>query len=241
MRRPHNEFAGEETGIADAWDLLSPRLSPSRRARLLEAAELRTAYIRLCLQDVHDPHNVGACLRSAEANGLQYVDFMNIFQKFAKTSSTTSRGADHWLDLSRFNQQKTYIEGLRKRGYKIAAAYPSAGSYALETLPVDQPLAILLGNENAGLDESWNEHIDYRFSIAMYGMTESYNVSVSAALILYSLTRRIRDEVDTNRLFLSEQSRRALLNRWMARHSRNLEKELAVLRRSAKTKDLTLL
>ncbi|RZA17436.1 MAG: TrmH family RNA methyltransferase [Proteobacteria bacterium] len=240
MRRPLDEFVGEEKGITDAWDLLSARLGAARKSRLVGVARLRSAYIRLCLQDVHDPHNIGACLRSAEANGLQNVDFVNIFQKFAKTSSTTSRGANHWLDLSRFTQQKLYIEGLRARGYKIAAAYPSDNAYQLETLPIDQPLAILLGNENAGLDESWDQHIDYKFSIPMYGMTESYNVSVSAALILYSLTQRTRLQIDPARLLLSEEDQKAVLNRWMARHSRNLEKELAVLRRSVKTNEQSL-
>ncbi len=235
MRRPHNEFAGEDFGIPDAWDLLSPRLGESRKNRILSAVEKRTSYIRLCLQDVHDPHNIGACLRSAEANGLQYVDFVNLYQKFAKTSSTASRGANNWLDLSRFTQLDTYVSGLRSRNYKIAAAYPSAKSCELEELPIDQPLVIILGNENAGVDAKWDEHIDYRFTIPMHGMSESYNVSVSAALILYSLSNRIRRELSREQIGLDAEAQRAILNRWMARHSRNLEKELMILRRSATT------
>lgn len=226
---------GEDRGVADAWELLSPRLAASRRDRMLAAVKSRTSYIRLCLQDVHDPHNIGACLRSAEANGLQNVDFVNLFQKFAKTSSTTSRGANNWLDLSRFSNQSTYVRGLRERGYKIAAAYPSADAFHLDELPIDQPLTVILGNENAGLDPSWDEHIDYKFSIPMFGMTESYNVSVSAALILYSLSQRCRAQIDASRLILDESAQQSILNRWMARHSRSLEKELMILRRSATT------
>lgn len=240
MRRPLNEFLGEDRGIPDAWDLLSPRLAESRRNRILRAVEQRTSYLRLCLGDVHDPHNIGACLRSAEANGLQYVDFVNLYQRFAKTSSTTSRGANHWLDLSRFTDLETYVSGLRARGYKIAAAYPSESSYQLEELPIDQPLAIILGNENAGLGEAWTPHIDYRFTIPMYGMTESYNVSVSAALILYSLSQRCRAAIAPEVLSLPPGAEKAVLNRWMARHSRSLEKELMILRRSVTNGDMGL-
>ena len=224
-------FAGEDDGIADAWDLLSERLNESRRNRMMQIAQERTAYLRLCLQDVHDPHNVGACFRSAEASGVQYCDFVNLYQKFAKTSSTVAKGANHWLDISRFKDHKAYLEGLKNRGYKIAAAYPTDCAYELDTLPIDKPLVVALGNENAGLHDDWAEHVDYRFSIPMYGMTESFNVSVSAALILYSLTQRCRRLVPPEQFFLSEKDRQALLNRWMTRHSRALASELENLRR----------
>lgn len=234
MRPSLDEFLGEDKGIPDAWDLLAPRLGDSRKNRILETVKHRSAYLRLCLQDVHDPHNIGACLRSAEANGLQYADFVNLHQKFAKTSSTAARGANRWMDLSRFNKLDVYVRGLRERGYKIAAAFPAQSSqYQLESLPINQPLAIILGNENAGLDEAWSEHIDYRFTIPMYGMTESYNVSVSAALIVYSLAQRCREKIDPAIFLLSESAQKAVLNRWMAKHSRSLEKELMILRRSA--------
>ncbi|MBC7660726.1 MAG: RNA methyltransferase [Chitinophagaceae bacterium] len=232
MKKPVDMFMGESDGIPDAWELLSERLSEDRRSRMMQIVMDRTAYLRLCLQDVHDPHNVGACFRTAEANGIQYCDFVNLYQKFPKTSSTVARGANHWLDISRFKDQKLYLEGLKSRGYKIAAAYPSGSAYELDNLPIDRPLVVLLGNEAVGLDDSWSEHIDYRFSIPMYGMTESYNVSVSAALILYSLTQRCRAQVPSDKFFLTEKSQHYLLNRWMARHSRSLANELDNMRRS---------
>ncbi len=231
MKKPLDSFMGEDDGVSDAWGLLSARLNESRRTRMMQIVLDRTAYLRLCLQDVHDPHNIGACLRTAEANGIQYCDFVNIYQKFAKTSSSVARGANHWLDLSRFKNHQLYVAGLRQRGYKIAAAYPTQCPYELDTLPIDRPLAIVLGNEGEGLHECWEPHVDYRFSIPMYGMTESYNVSVSAALILYSLTQRCRRMVAPEEFFLNEKAQHALLNRWMARHSRALEKELENLRR----------
>lgn len=231
MKKPLDAFIGEDEGPHDAWELLSPRLNEARRARMMQIVLERTAYIRLCLQDVHDPHNVGACLRSAEANGVQYCDFVNLYQKFPKTTSTVARGANSWLDLSRFRDHEAYIKGLKARGYKIAAAYPTQGAYELDTLPIDEPLVVVLGNEGDGLHEAWAPHVDYRFSIPMYGMTESFNVSVSAALILYSLVQRCRKTLPSETFFLSETAQHALLNRWMNKHSRALERELENLRK----------
>ncbi|MBC7530723.1 MAG: RNA methyltransferase [Oligoflexus sp.] len=230
MKRPRDVFMGEDEGASDAWELLSPRLAEARRTRMMQIVLERTAYIRLCLQDVHDPHNVGACMRTAEANGVQYCDFVNLYQKFPKTTSTVARGANTWLDLSRFRDHEAYVRGLKERGYKIAAAYPTQCSYELDTLPIDQPTAVVLGNEGEGLHDAWAPHIDYRFSIPMYGMTESYNVSVSAALILYSLVQRCRKAIPSDEFFLPEKAQHALLNRWVAKHSRSLEKELENLR-----------
>jgi tRNA (guanosine-2'-O-)-methyltransferase len=235
MKRPLDSFMGEEEGSSDAWDLLSPRLNETRRTRMMQIVMDRTAYLRLCLQDVHDPHNVGACLRSAEANGVQYCDFVNLYQKFPKTTSSVARGANNWLDLSRFRDHEAYVTGLKARGYKIAAAYPTQCNYELETLPVDQPLAVILGNEGEGLHDAWAPHVDYRFSIPMYGMTESFNVSVSAALILYSLTQRCRKLVAPEDFFLNEKAQQAVLNRWMGKHSRSVEKELLNIRKKSES------
>ncbi len=231
VRRDLNMFNGEDPGIPDAWELMQPRINAARRERMIEIAAARTAYIRLCLQDVHDPHNIGACLRSAEANGIQYCDYVNIYQKFAKISSTSGRGAHHWLDHSRFTDLGVYVRGLRERGYKIAAAYPPKGAtHELDALPIDQPLVLAFGNEHQGLAAEWDEHVDYRFTIPMHGMTESYNVSVSAAIALYSLTQRCRREVPPERFLLPAEEQAALLNRWMRFHSRRLEVELEMLR-----------
>lgn len=230
MKRPRDVFMGEDEGAPDAWELLSPRLAEARRTRMMQIVMERTAYVRLCLQDVHDPHNVGACMRTAEANGVQYCDFVNLYQKFPKTTSTVARGANTWLDLSRFRDHEAYVRGLKERGYKIAAAYPTQCAYELDSLPIDQPIAVVLGNEGEGLHDAWAPFVDYRFSIPMYGMTESYNVSVSAALSLYSLIQRCRKSVPPEKFFLPEKAQQALLNRWVAKHSRSLDKELENLR-----------
>lgn len=221
------------TSPADAWDLLAPQISASRRARMERVASHRTDYLRLVLQDVHDPHNVGACLRSAEAFGIQNVDLINIYQKFGKPSSV-ARGARYWLDLHKFNDIDLYCEQLRAHGYRLAAAYPgSKETSELSQVPIDRPLAIVFGNERAGLDPKWQPHIDYRFTIPMYGMVESFNISVSVAISLFALQERSRREIDDERYLLKAPSRQDLLNRWACQQSQDPKRELERLRASS--------
>jgi len=214
---------------ADAWELMSPRLSPSRRERMLHVASQRTRHLRLVLQDVFDPHNVGACLRSAEAFGILCCDQVNLYQKFGKIS-TVSRGADQWLEVRRFNDLEFYTKGLRDRGFKVAAAYPAGTAIELSALPLHEPLAVVFGNEREGLHQAWHEHVDYRFTIPMHGMVESFNVSVSAALTLHSLSERCRKELPPEQFLLDATAQKRLLDQWICRHSHNLDDELARLR-----------
>ncbi len=215
-----------DPGPSDAWDLLYSNFSPRRRERMQSVADHRTRHLRLALQDVHDPHNVGACLRSADAFGIHNIDIVTLSEKFPRPSST-SRGSRHWMDLHRFNDLATYAKGIKERGFKIAAAYPAPDALSLEDLPIDQPLVLAFGNEQKGLHPDWHEHIDYRFTIPMYGMVESFNISVSAALTLYSLNTRCRRELPPELYLLTEAQRKDLLCRWACMQCEEPELELA--------------
>ena len=215
---------------SDAWSLLSPIISAERRERLVNVATNRTEYVRLVLQDLFDPHNVAACMRSAEAFGILNVDVVSTNSKFKKPS-TTARGAQHWIHVHKYNTIKACVEHLKNSGYKLAAAYPPrAGVIPLKELPTEEPLAIIFGNEHNGLDAEWNDFIDYKFSIPMHGMVESFNISVSAALALHDITDRARTENSANFL-ISEETKNSLLNKWVCRGFRDYEKQLEILRR----------
>lgn len=204
------------------------KLTDSRRQRLIQVAKERTNHIRLALQDIHDPHNVAACYRSAEAMGIQHVDIINLYQKFTKPS-TVAKGSEKWLSISRFTSISDYVETLRNQGYLLAAGFPSSHeTLALEDICLNRPIAILFGNEHQGVDEGWQEHIDIRFTIPMFGMVESFNISVSAALSLYSLSSKARRELGTS-YTLNEEEQTALLNSWALKHSRNGDVELRKL------------
>jgi tRNA (guanosine-2'-O-)-methyltransferase len=190
-------------------------LTDQRRDRMLHAANNRTRYLRLVVQDVHDPHNVSACLRSAEAFGIQEIDVVTLRETFR--ASTVARGVNHWLSIRKHKTVKGCADGLRQAGFRIVAGVPKPGAKHLDELPLDKPLAVVFGNEHQGIDPEWHEHIDEPFTIPMVGMVESLNISVSAAIALHQLTKSARAKLPPETYFLKENERNALLSSWICR------------------------
>lgn len=217
----------------NAWTLLSQRITEKRKNRMLEIVTRRTEHIRLVLQDIHDSHNIAACIRSAEAFGILNIDIVNTYQKLKR--SGVSKGADRWLLINKWNSISACSEFLKKSGYKIAAGFPGQHNMKLSDIPVNRPVAVLFGNEHNGINAEWNEFIDYKFTIPMDGMVESLNISVSAALSLFDLRRRALIEVDANSYFIGAEKQNMLLSKWACQESRNYLAELQIL--NEKTQD----
>ncbi len=95
---------------------------------------------------------------------------------------------------------------------------------------MDKPVAVLFGNEHQGVSADWDEYVDYKFTIPMVGMVESLNISVSAALSMYELTKNSQKLLGDEKYQLSPERREEILSNWVCRHSRNYELELERLR-----------
>lgn len=212
----------------DAWDLLSSQLTETRKRRMIETAARRTKHVRLVVQDVHQPHNVSACIRSAEGFGIQNIDVVTLKSKF--NASTVARGVDHWVDITRHTDVHECVRHLKDQGYVIAAAFPHGDAVALEQLPVDKPIALVFGNEHDGLDSEWRRQADVCFTIPMVGIVESLNISVCAAVSMYSVTQRAKGVLGPSRYCIGETSQKELLNRWICRQITSWEPQLERLR-----------
>lgn len=200
----------------DLWEVLRARFSPARQQRILDVVGKRTAHVRLVLQDVHLPHNISACLRSAEAFGVSHCDIVRIKPSRFKPSGA-ARGVESWLQVQAYSSIPECAAVLKASGYHIVAAIPRQEAVVLEAVPIDKPLAVLFGNEHAGVDPQWNEYIDGYFTIPMCGMVESLNISVSAAVSLFSLTQRMQAELPRETYYLSQVQQQALLGEWVSR------------------------
>jgi len=211
----------------DAWELLSPRLTAARRGRILAAAAQRTNHVRLVIQDVHNPHNVSACMRSAEAFGVLNVDVVTMQAKFKV--STVAKGVSNWLRIERHMTAEGCAAALKAAGYRLAGGMPAPHSLALTDIPIDRPVAVLFGNENAGLSPDWLPYLDYQFTIPMRGLVESLNISVAAAVTLFSLTGRAGEAMG-RAATLSEAEQTELLNEWICNQTPAYALELERLR-----------
>lgn len=156
----------------------------------------RTRRVVTVLEDVYQEHNISAAMRSAECFGVQDLHVIEQRNKFA-VHSGISKGASNWVSIHRHkNKQINNVEScfkeLREQGYWIVATSPHSKAYALHELPIDKKIALVFGNEDAGISDYVKENADAAVTIPMYGFTESFNISVSVALCLYDITTRLR-------------------------------------------------
>jgi tRNA (guanosine-2'-O-)-methyltransferase len=174
------EFATE-----DRWD------------KITEVARRRTRHITVVVEDVYQSHNGSAVLRSCEGFGIQDVHIIENKNEFDSSSQVTI-GADQWLTLHRYNKSKTNnteacFEALKSKGYKVIATSPHENDRSLNDLPVTDKTALVFGSEIDGISDTAKELADGFVKIPMAGFSESFNISVSAAICLYNITRRLRD------------------------------------------------
>ena len=169
---------------------LAPLLVDGRRERIDATIDARLMGLTLLIENLHDPHNGAAVLRSAEAFGLQTVHVVEAGEKF-RFSSDVSQGCEKWLDVERHPTFGAARTRLHAAGFVLYAAVPDAG-LSLGELDFSRPAAVVIGNEHAGLSDDARAGADARFAIPMAGMTRSLNLSVAAALIAFHAAQRRR-------------------------------------------------
>jgi tRNA (guanosine-2'-O-)-methyltransferase len=187
--------------------------APPRRLRRAEAVlARRLANLALIVEDLHDSHNIDAVIRSAEAFGLQRVLRIET-DAGAKISRKVTQGAHRWLTVSRFNDPGAALAAARADGFQVWAADVAPGSRPLDELPLPPRLAVAVGSELEGLSEELRASADRRFYLPMSGFTGSLNVSVSAAISVWELSRRFRER-DGEQAGLPADERAVLRQRW---------------------------
>jgi tRNA (guanosine-2'-O-)-methyltransferase len=205
----------ERYSPATVCDALATILSPERIARIDEVLDMRLASLITVCEDTYDPHNAAAAIRTSEALGLQEMHVIESAEKFSATKGIT-RGAHKWIDLVRDDSAEAAIAALRARGFRTFATLPDA-PHDVEDAPVDQPIAVFFGNEHAGLTPAAIAACDSAVRVRMFGMTESFNLSVTVGLAMSRLAVRRRAHLGaTGDLALDPVRRAKLRARWFA-------------------------
>jgi tRNA (guanosine-2'-O-)-methyltransferase len=194
-------------------DTLRPLLTPARLARIEEVLSHRTRNLVLLFEQVWNPHNVSACMRSAEALGLQEIHVIEKDMPFAPKKDVV-QGSAKWLDVYRYPDVSAGLSALKSRGFTIAAGALTEDAVPLEQLDFKQKFALSFGNEHEGLTTEFLEQCDVVFKVPMLGFTQSFNISVSAALCIYhAVSQRLRDLGRNGDL--TEEEKEALREAWM--------------------------
>ncbi len=167
-------------------------LTPERKARFLEVLEQRTKLITVAIEDVYQMHNASAVIRSCEVFGIQEAHVIQ--SKYGeRLDSKIAMGAEKWVDVKRYDSTLDCITHLRASGYKIVATSPHKEDCDLKDFELEGKTALFFGTERDGLSKEVFEQADAYLKIPMNGFTESLNISVSAAIILQTLTAQLRN------------------------------------------------
>lgn len=185
----------EKLDIIALTEHLSSFISDNRKKRFEEIIQNRTRHITIVLEDIYQPHNASAVLRSCDCFGIQDVHVIEN-RNFYTVNPDVALGSPKWLNLYKYrgneNNTKECLEKLKKNGYQLIATTPHEKDCNIEDLNINTKTALIFGTELDGISPTVREMADGYVKIPMYGFTESFNISVSAAICLYSTTEKMR-------------------------------------------------
>ena len=170
-------------------------VTEERQARLTEILANRTRHVTVVLEDLFQTQNISAVLRTCDCYGVQDVHVIKHRNEF-EVHKDISMGADKWLSIHQYphseHNVKDCIDRLHEQGYWVAATLPDEQKRTIFDLPVERKTVFLFGTELTGLSDEAIKYADGNVLIPMYGFTESFNISNSAAIILSHFSERMR-------------------------------------------------
>jgi len=199
----------------ELYDALSPFVSENKRAHFERVTAERTRHVTVVLEDVQHSQNASAVVRTCDLVGVQDVHAIEGHGAFELDRGVTL-GSAKWVDAHRHrghaDNTSACVAELRAKGYRIIATSPRDGGTTPGGIDLHRPMAFCFGTELTGLSATLLDSADEHLRIPMHGFTESYNLSVSAAITLFTVMERLRASDIAWRL--DEQERIALKLRW---------------------------
>ena len=200
-------------------------LTDKRKNTFKTVLENRTRHFTVVLEDIYQPHNASAVVRTCDIFGIQ--DLHVIENRYInRVSRYVAKGSQKWITSHRYktdgNNTKNCLDDLKKKGYQIIATTPHSDSSLLHNFDINQKSAFVLGAEAEGVSDYVKDNADGFLKIPMVGFTESLNISVAAAIILQDVTTKLRNsELDWQ---LSEEEKEILYFDWVKKTIKNVDK-----------------
>jgi len=189
-------------------------LTDRRKEKLERVASLRQPDLTVVIENVHDPHNVSAILRTCDAVGVQEVQLLYTREELPKLGKKSSASAVKWVDRRKFKSVDVCVETLKGEGFAVCATRVGEGARSLYDLDLTRPTAIVVGNEHRGVSDEMVGQADQVFEIPMFGMIQSLNVSVACAVILFEAMRQRAASGGYRAAKLDAGATVALIKRW---------------------------
>lgn len=189
--------------------------SERRVAKLTQVLSRRQPDLTVVMENIHDPHNVSAMLRSCDAAGVLQVQLLYTAEEFPKIGKKSSASAGKWVERRKFSRVEECYAALRKEEFRIYATHLTEQSVPLYDVDLTGKVAIVFGNEHRGVSEEAAGAADTNIRIPMAGMIQSLNVSVACAITLFEAVRQRLAQGDYDRPKFNERDLETMLEEWL--------------------------
>lgn len=190
-------------------------MTPEREDRIRQVLDKRQDNITIVLENVFDPHNISAVMRTCDAVGVQDIYILNTrIPKHKKWGAKSSSSADKWLTIHQFTDAATCFEVLRKKYSRIFTTHLSSDAASLYEMDLTGRIALVFGNERTGVSDEIRALSDGNFIIPQVGIIKSLNISVACAISLYEAYRQKAGAGHYNSPGLPETSYKDLEKKW---------------------------
>lgn len=189
--------------------------SERRVQKIKHVLQQRQPDLTVVMENIHDPHNVSAVLRSCDAVGVMRVELLYTLEKFPRIGKKSSSSANKWLARRKHTTVDECYAKLRAEGFKIYATHLAANAVSVYDLDLAQKVALVFGNEHRGVTDEAATKADGNFVIPMVGMIQSLNISVACAVSLYEAMRQRLSQGAYHASKYSQEELKRLLDDWL--------------------------
>ncbi|MBI5471764.1 MAG: RNA methyltransferase [Ignavibacteriae bacterium] len=189
--------------------------SERRTAKIRDVLSKRQPDLTVVMENIHDPHNVSAVLRSCDAVGVMRVELLYNVEKFPRIGKKSSSSANKWLERRKHTDVAECYSTLRQEGFAIYATHLGTSAVSLYDLDLTKKVALVFGNEHRGVSDEAATLADGNFVIPMVGMIQSLNISVACAVSLYEALRQRMECGAFDASKFSDTAFRELFEQWI--------------------------
>ncbi len=190
-------------------------MTPERRKKLLSVLRKRQDNLTIVLENVFDPHNEAAVMRSCDSVGIQDIFIINNRKPPRRQLGFRSgSGAKKWLTVHQFTHAENCFKELRSRYSKILATYLGSGSVSVYDIDFTESIALVFGNEHLGVSDEVRALADGNFVIPQTGIIQSLNISVACAVTIYEAYRQKEQAGHYNKPTLHKENLHRICSQW---------------------------
>lgn len=188
----------------------------------------RQAHLGVVTENVHDPHNIFACMRTCDSVGIQDIHIIQTEMKTRKGwGSKSSSSANKWLSIHQYDNVEGCFETLRKTYDVVYATHLNAEAVSLYDVDFTKKIAVVFGNEKDGISDEILKKCDGNFVIPQVGMISSLNISVACAITVYEAYRQRLAAGFYQKQDLNNEQYETLLKKWTAsKYAKSTEQDL---------------